>query len=137
MTVLDDIGGETNLRRVVETFYDLVETLPQGSDLRRLHSRGHGVPHARVEQFDFLSGFMGGRSYYKEKHGHMDVKLIHAHVPIRQIDAENWLVCMDKALEDEGHVGPHVDKLRQVFQRVALILINDVPDWEDNLESST
>jgi len=44
---------------------------------------------------------------------------------------------MDKALEDEGHVGPHVDKLRQVFQRVALILINDVPDWEDNLESST
>jgi hemoglobin len=137
MTVLDDIGGETNLRRLVETFYDLVETLPQGSDLRRLHSRGHGVPHARVEQFDFLSGFMGGRSYYKEKHGHMDVKLIHAHVPIRQIDAENWLVCMDKALEDEGHVGPHVDKLRQVFQRVALILINDVPDWEDNLESST
>lgn len=137
MTVLDDIGGETNLRRLVETFYDLVETLPQGSDLRRLHSRGHGVPHARVEQFDFLSGFMGGRSYYKEKHGHMDVKLIHAHVPIRQIDAENWLVCMDKALEDEGHVGPHVDKLRQVFQRVALILINDVPDWEDNLKSST
>jgi hemoglobin len=114
-----------------------VETLPEGATLRRLHGRGHGIAHARIEQVDFMSGFLGGRQHYRERHGHMDVKLIHAHVPIRQIDAENWLVCMDKALEDEGHVGPHVDKLRQVFQRVALILINDVPDWEDNLESST
>lgn len=137
MTVLDDIGGEPSLRRLVETFYDLVETLPEGSNLHRLHGRGHGVPHARVEQFYFLSGFMRGRSYYTEKHGHMDVKLIHAHVPIRSIDAENWLACMDRALDDEGHKGPHIDKLCQVFRRVALILVNDVPDWEDDLESST
>ena len=46
---------------LVETFYDLVETLPEGSNLRRLHGRGHGIDHARVEQFNFLSGFMGGR----------------------------------------------------------------------------
>lgn len=131
MSTLDDLGGETRLRSLVETFYDLIETLPEGSNLRRLHGRGHGVPHARAEQFDFLSGFMGGRSYYKEKHGHMDVKLIHAHVPIRLADAENWLLCMNKALDDEGHTGPHMDKLRSVFARVANILINDVPDWED------
>ena len=130
MTALSDIGGETQLRALVETFYDLVETLPEGSNLRRLHARGHGVAHARIEQFNFLCGFMGGRAYYKEKHGHMDVKLMHAHVPIRAADAENWLACMDKALDDEGHQGPHVDKLRQVFRRVALILVNDVPDWE-------
>jgi len=131
MSALEDIGGEDKLRDLVETFYDLVETLPEGSNLRRLHARGHGVPHARVEQFNFLSGFMGGRQYYKEKHGHMDVKLMHAHVPIRMEDAENWLICMGQALDDEGHEGPHVDKLRAVFRRVALILVNDVPDWED------
>ncbi|WP_108815506.1 group II truncated hemoglobin [Loktanella sp. Alg231-35] len=134
MTALDDIGGEGRLHDLVETFYDLVETLPEGSNLRRLHARGHGVPHARVEQFNFLSGFLGGRSYYKEKHGHMDVKLMHAHVPIRQEDAENWLTCMQRALDDEGHAGPHIDKLRQVFRRVALILVNDVADWESDME---
>ncbi|MFV2054434.1 group II truncated hemoglobin [Aliiroseovarius sp. YM-037] len=134
MSVLDDIGGEDKLRDLVETFYDLVETLPEGSNLRRLHGRGHGVPHARVEQFNFLSGFMGGRHYYKEKHGHMDVKLMHAHVPIRQVDAENWLFCMRKALADEGHTGPHIDKLNTVFERVANILINDVVDWEDDMD---
>ncbi|SMX42504.1 group II truncated hemoglobin [Octadecabacter ascidiaceicola] len=134
MTALDDLGGEAPLRALVETFYDLVETLPEGSNLRRLHSRGHGIDNARVEQFNFLSGFMGGRHYYKEKHGHMDVKLMHAHVPIRLADAENWLHCMNKALDDEGHVGPHVEKLKQVFARVATILINNVPDWEDDLD---
>lgn len=133
MTVLTDLGGEARLRDLVETFYDLVERLPEGSNLRRLHGRGHGVPHARTEQFNFLSGFMGGRQYYMEKHGHMDVKLIHAHVPIRQEDADNWLVCMNRALADEGHQGPYVDKLRAVFTRVAAILVNDVPDWENDL----
>lgn len=131
MTVLEDIGGEARLRDLVETFYDLIETLPEGSNLRRLHARGHGVPHARVEQFNFLSGFVGGRHYYQEKHGHMDVKKMHAHVPIRKADAENWLHCMKAALADEGHTGPHVDKLNTVFTRVAAILINDVPDWEN------
>lgn len=130
MAALDDMGGEGQLRALVEQFYDLIESLPEGSNLRRLHARGHGVAHARIEQFNFLSGFMGGRPYYKEKYGHMDVKLMHAHVPIRQVDADNWLACMDKALADEGHTGPHIDKLRAVFARVATALVNDVLDWE-------
>lgn len=94
MSMLNDIGGEQKLRDLVELFYDLVETLPEGSSLRRLHALGHGISHARVEQLNFLIGFMGGRKCYKVKHGHMDVKLAHAHVPIRQADAENWLLCM-------------------------------------------
>ncbi|MEO9684421.1 MAG: group II truncated hemoglobin [Tateyamaria sp.] len=131
--MLDDIGGEQKLRDLVETFYDLIETLPEGSNLRRLHARGHGIAHGRVEQFNFLSGFMGGRSYYKEKHGHMDVKLMHAHVPIRPEDAKNWLFCMRQALAEQGHCGAHVDKLNSAFERVAAVLVNDVPDWEDDL----
>lgn len=131
MSMLDNIGGEDRLRDLVEHFYDLVETLPEGSNLRRLHNRGHGLGHARVEQFNFLSGFMGGRHYYKEKHGHMDVKLMHAHVPVRQEDADNWVALMSKALEDEGHTGPNAKRLHVVFRRVADLLVNNVPDWEE------
>ncbi len=131
MTAYDDIGGTPRLHDLVNRFYDLVETLPEGSNLRRLHGRGHGLAHARVEQADFMSGFLGGPQTYRERHGHMDVRLIHAHVPIRQADADNWLTCMDQALSDEGHQGPHIDKLRSVLRRVATMLINDVPDWED------
>ena len=131
MTLLDDIGGDDSLMALVNRFYDLVETLPEGANLRRLHARGHGIAHARQEQVDFMSGFLGGRQHYRERHGHMDVRLIHAHVPIRTIDAENWLACMDVALFEEDHSGSHTDKLRAVLRRVALILVNDMPDWEE------
>ena len=129
--LIDRIGGEDGLRRLVTRFYDLMESLPEAHELHRLHFRGHGLDHTRKAQVEFMSGFMGGRAYYRERHGHMDLREIHAHVPIRAEDAENWLTCMDWALHDEGHEGPHIDKLRGVLRRVALILVNDVPDWEE------
>ncbi|UWQ91864.1 group II truncated hemoglobin [Aliisedimentitalea scapharcae] len=127
--LIDEIGGEETLRALVEHFYDLVEENPEGAQIVKLHKRGHGMGHARVEQFNFLSGFMGGRKYYQEKHGHMDVKLMHEHVPITTEDAENWLKCMDQALLDLKLAGPGVERLRAVFRRVALMLVNDLAEW--------
>ena len=86
---------------------------------------GHGVAHTRIEQFEFLSGFLGGRAYYMEKHRHMNVKDIHAHVPIMMQDAETWLATMDKTLDSLGHAGAHIDRMRATLRRVALILVND------------
>lgn len=124
-SVLDQIGGETALHELVEHFYDLVETLPEGEKIVSLHVQNHGLNHTRVEQFNFLSGFMGGRQYYMEKHKHMNVKDIHAHVPIHIEDAENWLSIMDRTLNDLNHEGPHIERLRLTLRRVAMILVND------------
>ena len=49
------------MRRLVETFYDVIENEPEGEALAILHLRGHGVAHSRIEQFNFLSGFFGAR----------------------------------------------------------------------------
>lgn len=124
-SVLDQMGGEDALRDLVEIFYDLVESLPETENLRTLHMDGHGVAHTRIEQFEFLSGFLGGRAYYMEKHRHMNVKDIHAHVPIMMQDAETWLATMDKTLDSLGHTGAHIDRMRATLRRVALILVND------------
>ena len=110
---------------MVETFYDLIESEPRGENLRRLHFRGTGIPSARVEQFNFLSGFLGGRQHYREKHGHMDVKLMHAHVPIMTDDAEDWLFLMEQAVDKCGITGDLKDRLMTPFRRVALVLVND------------
>ncbi|MFW8633506.1 group II truncated hemoglobin [Cribrihabitans pelagius] len=127
--LIEQIGGEAVLYALVERFYDIVEESDTGARIAQLHKRGHGLDHARIEQFNFLSGFLGGRRYYEEKHGHMDVKRMHAHVPVTEEDAENWLKCMDQALGDLSLEGPHVERLRQVFRRVALLLVNDLGEW--------
>ncbi|MCV2866673.1 group II truncated hemoglobin [Albidovulum sediminicola] len=127
--MIDIIGGEAAVRQLVEDFYDLVETLPEGETLRQLHLRGHGLTHVREEQFNFLTGFLGGRRYYQEKHGHMDLRRMHAHVPIAVQDAEDWLTCMDKALEENGLAGPDIERLRATFRRICLMLVNDLKAW--------
>lgn len=127
--MIDTVGGETVLRQLVKDFYDLVETLPEGETLRKLHLRGHGLAHVREEQFNFLSGFLGGRRYYEEKHGHMDLRRMHAHVPISLQDAEDWLFCMDRALSMNGLARPEFDRLRATFRKVCLMLVNDLSDW--------
>jgi len=127
--LFDALGGEDGLRSLVTTFYDLVESIPEGRSLRILHARGHGIEFARQELFDFLCGFVGGRRHYLEKHGHMNVRLIHAHVPIVAQDAEDWLTCMDRALALNNLAGPEIDTLRDAFRRICYSLVNDLGDW--------
>ncbi len=135
-SILDQLGGEAALRALVKSFYDLVETDPRGENLMRLHFRGHGLAHVRAEQFDFLSGFLGGRRYYEENHGRMEVRMLHAHVPIALVDAESWLALMDQAINDLGHSGDHIDKMRAAFRRVAMILVNDLAEWGEATPSA-
>ncbi len=128
-SILDQLGGEQTLRTMVNRFYDLIEADPQGANILSLHFRGHGLSHVREEQFNYLAGFLGGRRYYQEKHGHQDVRLMHAHVPITQQDAEDWLALMDRAIDDTTRPGPHVERMRMAFRRVAMTLVNDLRQW--------
>ncbi len=128
-SALDDIGGEDALRALVERFYDLMESDPAVHELHRLHFRGHGLSHTRQAQFEFMSGFLGGRAYYRERFGHMNLRQIHEHVPIREADAEMWLDTFDRALADVNMSGPAVDKMRATLRRAAHMLVNTVPDW--------
>ena len=123
--MIDQIGGEDGLRELVGHFYDLVETESEAARLLELHMDGHGLAHSREDLFNFMSGFMGGRQYYLEKHRHMNVREIHAHVPIFEEDAELWLSVMDRTLIDLGHMGPKVERLRTTLRKVALMLVND------------
>ena len=50
--------------------------------LHLLHLSGNGVAHSRVEQFNFLSGFLGRPKLYFEKDGPSNVRSMHEHVEI-------------------------------------------------------
>jgi len=92
------MGGEAGVEQLVKTFYDIVESDPAGAPLMAMHSRGHGLAHAREAQFEFLSGFLGGPQLYLERHRHANVKQMHAHLNIGMIERDSWLTCMDRAL---------------------------------------
>lgn len=94
-----ELGGEETIRRLVETFYDIVEQDADAEPLHRLHLRGHGVAHSREEQFNYLCGFFGGPSHYVQKHGHSRLKEIHEHVEIGPVERDLWLSCMQRAVE--------------------------------------
>ena len=122
--MIDRIGGEAAVHLLVDRFYDLIETLPQGAAIMDMHLRGHGLAHVRPEQFAFLCGFFGGRRYYHERHGHMNLREIHAHVEIRTQDAEDWLAVMDRAMTETGVAEPMGSQIAATFRRAALMLVN-------------
>lgn len=118
------IGGEENLRKLVETFYDIIEYEPKGRELHMLHLQGHGIAHSRIEQFNFLSGFLGGPQLYIEKYKHSNVREMHAHVDINASTRDLWLDCMLIAIKRVG-IPPDVkDDLMANFTRVAFLLQN-------------
>ena len=122
--MIDRLGGEEKVHMLVDQFYDLIETLPQGQAIMTMHLQGHGLSHVRPAQFEFLCGFFGGRRYYHERHGHMNLREIHAHVEIRTQDAEDWLAVMDKAMGDVGVDDAIRAQLNTTFRRAALMLVN-------------
>jgi hemoglobin len=122
--MIEKIGGEDKVHHLVDHFYDLIETLPQGRAIMEMHLKGHGLAHVRPAQFEFLCGFFGGRRYYHERHGHMNLREIHAHVEIRIEDAEDWLAVMDQAMQDTAVPGPERGQIMAAFRRAALTLVN-------------
>ena len=112
------LGGEAGVRLLVNTFYDLVESRPEGQPLRVMHNEGSGLAHVRETQFMFLSGFLGGPQLYVEQFHHANVRQMHAHLAIGEAEAESWLACMDMALAKTADDGTH-RLLMTHFTRVA------------------
>ena len=122
--MIEKIGGEEKVHHLVDHFYDLIETLPQGKTIMEMHLKGHGLSHVRPAQFEFLCGFFGGRRYYHERHGHMNLREIHAHVEIRVEDADDWLAVMDRAMQETSVPASEREQIMQTFRRAALSLVN-------------
>ena len=123
-SLYSQIGGEAVVKQLVETFYDLIEQHPEGQAVNVLHLRGHGVAHSRVEQFNFLCGFLGGPNLYAEKYGHSNVRLMHEHVEINAQAKDAWLVCMGMAIDQIGLEPALKEQLMANFTVVGALLVN-------------
>jgi len=119
------LGGETPLRRLVNTFYDIVDTHPDGEALHRLHlEQGLDGAHLRQVQFEFMCGFLGGPRHYTERTGHANLRRIHEHLAIGPAEVQSWLRCMVHAIEATDVPMEVAPRLMQTFMRAAEVLRN-------------
>lgn len=113
----EQLGGELGVRRLVDTFYDFMEDLPEAKDILKLHPKD--LASSRDKLFMFLSGWLGGPSLYMEKYGHPRLRARHLPFPIASAERDAWLLCMDKALESLGVDRSLHFQLMQAFQQTA------------------
>lgn len=101
-TPYEAVGGDEQVRALAERFYDRVET--DSPLVRGLHPPD--LAESREKLYEFLSGWLGGPPLYMEKHGHPRLRMRHMPFAIDQRGVDEWLACMEGAMDDVGLRGP-------------------------------
>jgi hemoglobin len=105
------IGGEVGLRSLVDRFYDLMDASPEAAKIRAFHAKS--LKQSREKLFMFLSGWSGGPQLYVEKFGHPRLRMRHMPFAIGRAERDQWLWCMNQALE-ESQIDPRVVEFLKV-----------------------
>ncbi len=90
-------GGEEGLRRLVDGFYDAMETLPEAKHIREMHPQD--LTESRDKLARFLCGWLGGPKRYNEKYGTIRIPKAHSHLDIGVKERDAWLLCMEESLK--------------------------------------
>ena len=98
-TPYEQIGGESAIRQLVDRFYDLMDTAPEAATIRALHATS--LKASREKLFMFLTGWTGGPQVYVEKYGHPRLRARHLPFTISSRERDEWLWCMDRALNEQ------------------------------------
>ena len=86
------------MRALVDRFYDLMDLEPAYERLRAAH--GPSLDGARDKLFWFLCGWLGGPDLYIERFGHPRLKARHMPFRIGIAERDQWLACMQQAMEE-------------------------------------
>ena len=116
-TAYQELGGEAGVRELVDPFYDYMDGLPEVAETRALHARS--LKGSREKLFLFLSGWLGGPDLYVQKHGHPMLRRRHLPFSIGIRERDQWLLCMEKALNDMGIDQERREQLMAAFRRTA------------------
>lgn len=115
------LGGEQSVRALAEAFYKEMDS-GRYPNLRNLHPKS--LKESEEKFFDFLSGWLGGPQNYIEKHGHPRLRMRHAPFQIGEDEVNDWLACMESALNKCSIDGEIRLFLEKRFAHVAAFMQN-------------
>ena len=111
------ILGEEGIEKLCNAFYDNMDTLPEAAGVRAMHAADLSV--MKVKLAEYLTGWMGGPPVYSDKYGSVCMTTPHEPYHIGPQERDQWLLCMDKALEDINASDELAEMLKIPMFRVA------------------
>ena len=125
-TFFEMLGGEAtgteNIRNLVETFYDIMDSDAKVVALRAMHQPD--LTEAREKLFMFLTGWTGGPQLYIERYGHPMLRARHLPFPIDESARDQWTYCMIKAMHQLNFEDELMKKLASQLYGVADFMRN-------------
>lgn len=109
ITLYEAIGGEATIRKLVNRFYELMDTLPEARHVRAVHPPS--LASAEEKLYEYLTGYLGGPPLYTDKYGHPRLRSRHFVAPIGPEERDEWILCFKRAM-DEAIEHP---KLREII----------------------
>jgi hemoglobin len=94
------ILGDEGIARLVDAFYDAMDELPQAAAVRAMHKEN--MDEIRKKLKNYLTGWMGGPPIYQMVTGTVCLTEPHEPYAIGPKERDQWLLCMDTALERTG-----------------------------------
>jgi hemoglobin len=121
-TPYETIGGDAQVRALVDSFYDHMGRDEQFATIRALHPPE--LTESREKLYEFLCGWLGGPDLYVAKHGHPRLRARHMPFSIGETERDQWLACMTKAMDDLAIDGELRRFLDHRFAHVANFMRN-------------
>jgi len=94
-------GGIAGIEKLVEAFYHQMDTLPEAKLIREMHPTDLSMSKDKLSRF--LCGWLGGPKRFQAKYGRISLPQAHAQFTIGLSERETWLLCMEKALDQQTY----------------------------------
>ena len=112
-----EILGDQGIKDLVAAFYEVMDTHPKAQEIRAMH--GGDLGPIRSKLTSYLVGWMGGPPVYQAITGTVCLTDPHEKFHIGPRQRDQWLLCMDEALERIGASEELKQMLKIPMQRIA------------------
>lgn len=116
------LGGHDAVVRLVDAFYEQMDTLPEAGGIRAMHPADLTTVKATLVKF--LCEWTGGPTNYSEDHGPPQLRRRHLPFSIGEAERDAWLACMAAALAQISPDPLLTQSLTRGFSRTADFLRN-------------
>lgn len=98
LTHYQRIGGADKIHALVARFYEVMDELPETYGIRKMHVED--LTGVADKLFKFLSGWMGGPQLFVQEFGSPFLRRRHLPFAIGESERDQWMLCMNQALND-------------------------------------